>query len=593
LKDEELNNQTTKIIQRNFPQKKFEWKGHPLLHQLYAARGVSNAGDLNLELKSLLSFQSLSNIETAVVALYEVMQAKEKLIIIGDFDADGATSTALVMEIMQAFGHSNIDFLVPNRFDFGYGLSPQIVDVAAQQKPKLLLTVDNGIANHSGVARANELGIGVVITDHHLPAETLPDAVAIVNPNLKGDEFPSKALAGVGVAFYLMSALRAHLIKNNWFEINNITQPNLANWLDLVAVGTVADMVPLDVNNRRLVAQGLKRIRLGRCRPGITSLLELAKKNPRRVSAIDIGFGIGPRLNAAGRLEDMSIGIRCLMATEEMEARKIAVELDQLNLMRREIEAGMQHEALKIVAALISEMGGGDDLISSKKLPDSLSLYHPEWHQGVVGLVASRIKEKYHRPVIAFAKENSDEDSGILKGSARSIPGIHIRDALVWVDANYPQMIQKFGGHAMAAGLSLAEKNLQEFTNALAEAVRVQLGKDDICNEIFTDGILDDKFINLETAQILADAGPWGQTFPEPEFEGEFKVIQQRIVGERHLKLVLESEQNTLIDAIAFNIDPDKWQLAAEKVHCVYKVDINEFRGETKLQFLVGNIARI
>jgi len=583
------NNAATKIIQRKLPVSIFDWNGHPLLHQLYASRGVSNEQELDLELKSLLSYQSLSNIDTAVEALYQVMQAKEKLIIIGDFDADGATSTALVMEIMQSFGHHNIDFLVPNRFDFGYGLSPQIVEVAAQQSPKLLLTVDNGIANHSGVVRANELGIEVVITDHHLPAETLPEAVAIVNPNLKNDKFPSKALAGVGVAFYLMSALRAQLIKNNWFEENSIAVPNLANWLDLVAVGTVADMVPLDVNNRRLVAQGLKRIRLGRCRPGITSLLELAKKNPHRVTAIDIGFGVGPRLNAAGRLEDMSIGIKCLMAIDAIEARRLAVELDQLNLMRREIEAGMQQEALKIVSEILES----DKTLSSNDLPDSLSLFHPEWHQGVVGLVASRIKEKFHRPVFAFAKENSDLDTGILKGSGRSIPGIHIRDALVWVDANYPELIQKFGGHAMAAGLSLANNNLEQFTSALEEAVRVQLGNNEICNEIFTDGSLDDQFMNLEIAQLLADAGPWGQTFPEPEFEGVFSVIQQRIVGERHLKLVLESEQKTLIDAIAFNIDPDIWQQAAEKVHCVYKVDINEFRGETKLQFLIGNIVRV
>ncbi len=580
---------TTKIIQRKIPDDIFNWDGHPILHQLYASRGIKDSSQLDLELKSLLSYKKLSNINTAVDAIYQLMNSGQKLIIIGDFDADGATSTTLVLEIMQAFGHHNIDFLVPNRFDFGYGLSPQIVEVAAEQNPTMLLTVDNGIANHTGVLRATELGIDVVITDHHLPAETLPEAVAIVNPNLKDDQFPSKALAGVGVAFYLMSALRAHLIDNNWFERKSIEVPNLANWLDLVAVGTVADMVPLDVNNRRLVAQGLKRIRMGRCRPGITALLELAKKNPKRVSATDIGFGIGPRLNAAGRLEDMSIGIKCLLASDPISARKLAVELDQLNLMRREIEAGMQQEALKLVDELLKT----DATLTAQQLPDSLSLYHPEWHQGVVGLVASRIKERFHRPVIAFARENTDKDTGVLKGSARSIPGIHIRDALVWVDANYPELIQKFGGHAMAAGLSLEESKLEEFTQALVKAVRVQLGEENICNEIFTDGTLDDQWMNLETAQILADAGPWGQMFPEPEFEGIFKVVQQRIVGERHLKLVLESTDKTLVDAIAFNIDPEIWQLAAEKVRCVYKVDINEFRGDTKLQFLVGNIERV
>ncbi len=582
----------TQITQRKQPEKFFDWDGHPLLHQLYAARGVTDAKDLDLSLKSLLNYQTLSNIEKAVESLYILMQSKQKLIIIGDFDADGATSTTLVLEIMRAFGHHNIDFLVPNRFDFGYGLSVDIVEVAAQQNPSLLLTVDNGIANHAGVNRANELGIDVVITDHHLPAETLPQAKAIVNPNLKDDQFPSKALAGVGVAFYLMSALRAYLIEQNWFEENAIAIPNLANWLDLVAVGTVADMVPLDVNNRRLIAQGLQRIKLGRCRPGITALLELAKKNPRRVSATDIGFGIGPRLNAAGRLEDMSIGIQCLLATDPLQARKLAVELDQLNLMRREIESSMQQEALILVNDLIKN-GSIAEMQTKATLPDALSLFHPQWHQGVVGLVASRIKEKYHRPVIAFAKENNELDNGILKGSARSIPGVHIRDALVWVDANYPNMILKFGGHAMAAGLSLESQHLEQFTQALEKAVRVQLGNKDICNEIFTDGKLDEEFINLQTAQLLSTAGPWGQTFPEPEFEGVFGVVQQRIVGERHLKLVLETEQKRLVDAIAFNVDPKLWQQAAEKVHCVYKVDINEFRGETKLQFLVGNIARI
>ncbi|HFB63976.1 MAG TPA: single-stranded-DNA-specific exonuclease RecJ [Aeromonadales bacterium] len=590
---------TTIVSQRKIPQASLDWSqwpGHPLLKRIYAARKIQSFEALDLELSQLLKFKSLQQIDQAVELLYKIMQQDGLIIIVGDFDTDGATSTTLVMEIMQAFGHNAIDYLVPNRFDFGYGLSEEIVEVAARDAPALIITVDNGIANHAGVAKANSLGIPVLITDHHLPAETLPQAAAIVNPNVEGDEFPSKALAGVGVAFYLMLALRAYLKEKNWFEERNISMPNLGMWLDLVAVGTVADMVPLDENNRRLVAQGLKRIRAGQCRPGIKALLELAKKNLKRTSAMDIGFAIGPRLNAAGRLDDMSIGIQCLMEKDPSAARAFAVELDQLNLMRREIETSMQQEALTIVNQLLASE-------NFSILPDALSLFHPEWHQGVVGLVASRIKEKFHRPVIAFALEGSSEsdpsknkpgDGGaMLKGSARSIPGVHIRDALVWVDTQHPGLIAKFGGHAMAAGLTLAKENLAVFEQALKGAVREQLGEEEITNKIETDGELEPEWMNLETANLLAESGPWGQHFPEPNFDGIFEVVQQRIVGVKHLKLVLKNNLNQYIDAIAFNIDPAKWQQVAEKVRIVYRPDINEFRGETKLQFMVQYIERV
>ncbi len=578
---------TTVISQRKITDSEIDWEqwqGHPLLKRIYAARNVSSLNALDLNLNKLFSYKSLKQIDRATKLLFEVMQQQAKIIIIGDFDTDGATSTALVMEVMRAFGHPHIDYLVPNRFDFGYGLSPEIVDVAAQQTPQLIITVDNGIANHVGVDRANELGIQVIITDHHLPADTLPAAAAIVNPNVTGDEFPSKALAGVGVAFYLMSALRAHLVEQNWFDRHDLEVPNLGKWLDLVAVGTVADMVPLDENNRRLVIQGLKRIRAGQCRPGIKSLLELAKKKLSTTSAMDIGFAIGPRLNAAGRLDDMSIGIQCLMATEEFEARAFAVELDQLNLLRREIETSMQQEAMTIVTELVKS----NTQLSC--LPDAFCLFHQQWHQGVVGLVASRIKEKFHRPVIAFAREEQIEDCHILKGSARSIPGIHIRDALVWIDANYPALIIKFGGHAMAAGLSLASDNLSRFERALSEAVSVQLGDKTITNIIETDGELAAEWMDLKIVKLLADAGPWGQQFPEPNFEGYFEVIQQRIVALKHLKLLLKNSNNDYIDAIAFNIDAEKWQQPAKKVHIVYRPDMNEFRGETKLQLMIQHI---
>ena len=575
----------TTIIQRreikSYPNTWSDWKEHPLLKKLYFSRGVVDPSELEMGLDKLLTFHDLKQIDLATDLIYQVMKNKGKILIVGDFDTDGATSTALVMSIMPQFGHQDITYLVPNRFEFGYGLTPEIVELAFQQQPQLIITVDNGIANHAGVTRANELGMDVIITDHHLPAETLPEAAAIVNPNVKGDEFPSKSLAGVGVAFYLMLALRAHLKKLDWFEEQQIQMPNLSHWLDLVAVGTVADMVSLDGNNRRLVYQGLKRIQAGKCRFGILALLELAKRDYRKTSAMDIGFAIGPRLNAAGRLDDMSIGIQCLLSSNEEEARTLAVELDQLNLSRREIETGMQQQAMTAVEQFLSSQP------SQAEIPDALCVYEASWHQGVVGLVASRVKEKYHRPVIAFAKENDDTNCQLLKGSARSIPGIHIRDALVYIDAKHPSLIKKFGGHAAAAGLSMPLANLSTFETALCEAVRYQLGKQTISDVRYSDGELDPDWITLEMCQLLSNSGPWGQQFPEPSFDGIFKVVSQKIVGVKHLKMMLQTDDGKYIDAIAFNIDPQKWKDPVNKVQLLYRLDINEFRGERNLQLVV------
>lgn len=573
------------VIQRREPQKADgaweNWQGHALLKRIYLARGVNTPESLEMGLEKLLDYSSLSQMDKATALIHEVMKKPGKIIIVGDFDTDGATSSALVMGIMRAFGHDRISYLVPNRFEYGYGLTPEIVELAYEQKPDLIITVDNGIANHKGVERANQYNIPVIVTDHHLPAATLPEAAAIINPNVESDPFPSKALAGVGVAFYLMLALRAYLKDQNWFNDQQLAIPNLSQWLDLVAVGTVADMVPLDENNRRLVYQGLKRIRVRHCRPGILALLELAKRDIGKASSMDIGFAIGPRLNAAGRLDDMSIGIQCLLSEDPQHARALAVELDQLNLTRREIETSMQQEAMSMVDECIRQ------LQDQTQIPDAFSLFHDNWHQGVVGLVASRVKEKYYRPVIAFARENEDPNCQVLKGSARSIPGIHIRDALVYVDTMYPGLMKKFGGHAMAAGLSLSLENFKTFEEAFRQAVRFQLGGEAIQDIRYSDGELEPKWMNLTTCELLQEAGPWGQHFPEPSFDGVFDVVKQSIVGVRHLKLIVQNDQGKYLDAIAFNIDPEKWKNPLTKVKLLYRLNINEFRGERNLQLVV------
>ncbi|EBS0485079.1 single-stranded-DNA-specific exonuclease RecJ [Salmonella enterica subsp. enterica serovar Ealing] len=551
----------------------------PLLRRLYASRGVRSARELERSVKGMLPWQQLSGIDNAVEILYNAFREGIRIIVVGDFDADGATSTALSVLGMRALGCDNISYLVPNRFEDGYGLSPEVVDQAKARGAQLIVTVDNGISSHAGVAHAKTLGIPVIVTDHHLPGDTLPDAEAIINPNLRDCEFPSKSLAGVGVAFYLMLALRTFLRDKGWFDERNIAPPNLAELLDLVALGTVADVVPLDANNRILTWQGLSRIRAGKCRPGIKALLEISNRDPQQLAASDLGFALGPRLNAAGRLDDMSVGVALLLCDNLGEARVLASELDALNQTRKEIEQGMQAEALILCEKLER---------SSETLPGGLAIYHPEWHQGVVGILASRIKERFHRPVIAFAPAGD----GTLKGSGRSIQGLHMRDALERLDTLYPDLMIKFGGHAMAAGLSLEEHKFEQFQQRFGELVTEWLDPALLQGEVISDGPLSAAEMSMEVAQLLRDAGPWGQMFPEPLFDGRFRLLQQRLVGERHLKVMVEPVGGgPLLDGIAFNIDTTCWpDNGVREVELAYKLDINEFRGNRSLQIIIDDI---
>ncbi|ECD0241764.1 single-stranded-DNA-specific exonuclease RecJ [Salmonella enterica subsp. enterica] len=551
----------------------------PLLRRLYASRGVRSARELERSVKGMLPWQQLSGIDNAVEILYNAFREGTRIIVVGDFDADGATSTALSVLGMRALGCDNISYLVPNRFEDGYGLSPEVVDQAKARGAQLIVTVDNGISSHAGVAHAKTLGIPVIVTDHHLPGDTLPDAEAIINPNLRDCEFPSKSLAGVGVAFYLMLALRTFLRDKGWFDERNIAPPNLAELLDLVALGTVADVVPLDANNRILTWQGLSRIRAGKCRPGIKALLEISNRDPQQLAASDLGFALGPRLNAAGRLDDMSVGVALLLCDNLGEARVLASELDALNQTRKEIEQGMQAEALILCEKLER---------SSETLPGGLAMYHPEWHQGVVGILASRIKERFHRPVIAFAPAGD----GTLKGSGRSIQGLHMRDALERLDTLYPDLMIKFGGHAMAAGLSLEEHKFEQFQQRFGELVTEWLDPALLQGEVISDGPLSAAEMSMEVAQLLRDAGPWGQMFPEPLFDGRFRLLQQRLVGERHLKVMVEPVGGgPLLDGIAFNINTTCWpDNGVREVELAYKLDINEFRGNRSLQIIIDDI---
>ncbi|MES0298738.1 single-stranded-DNA-specific exonuclease RecJ [Citrobacter sedlakii] len=551
----------------------------PLLRRLYASRGVRSARDLERSVKGMLPWQQLSGVEKAVEILYNAFREGTRIIVVGDFDADGATSTALSVLGMRALGCDNISYLVPNRFEDGYGLSPEVVDQAHARGAQLIVTVDNGISSHAGVDHASALGIPVVVTDHHLPGETLPAAQAIINPNLRDCDFPSKSLAGVGVAFYLLLALRTFLRDKGWFDERGITPPNLAELLDLVALGTVADVVPLDANNRILTWQGLSRIRAGKCRPGIKALLEVSNRDPQKLAASDLGFALGPRLNAAGRLDDMSVGVALLLCDNIGEARVLANELDALNQTRKEIEQGMQAEALALCEKLER---------SRDALPGGLAMYHPEWHQGVVGILASRIKERFHRPVIAFAPAGD----GTLKGSGRSIQGLHMRDALERLDTLHPGLMIKFGGHAMAAGLSLEESQFELFQQRFGELVTDWLDPSLLQGEVVSDGPLSAAEMTMEVAQMLRDAGPWGQMFPEPLFDGRFRLLQQRLVGERHLKVMVEPVGGgPLLDGIAFNVDTTCWpDNGVREVELAYKLDINEFRGNRSLQIIIDNI---
>ncbi|MCP5147544.1 MAG: single-stranded-DNA-specific exonuclease RecJ [Pseudomonadales bacterium] len=551
---------------------------HPLLAQIYSARGIRSARDLDLGLARLLPPAALHNAERAAVLLADAIAAGDRLLVVGDFDADGATSSALAVSCLRAFGAAEVDYLVPNRFEYGYGLTPEIVELAAARRPDLIITVDNGISSIEGVAAARALGIATLITDHHLAGRELPAADVIVNPNQPGCDFPSKNLAGVGVIFYVMLALRAELRLRGWFERRD--EPNLAQYTDLVALGTVADVVPLDYNNRILVAAGLQRIRAGQARPGIQALLEVASRRPAAIVAADLGFAVGPRINAAGRLDDMSIGIECLLSQDPQRAMRLATQLQQLNQDRRVIESDMQQEALRALAEL--------DLAREGEPPLAMTLYQPGWHQGVIGILASRIKDRLHRPTIAFA----DGDPGQIKGSARSIPGIHIRDILDAVACRHPGLISKFGGHAMAAGLSLARADYERFAEAFVAEVERHAEDVQLQAVIESDGELVESDFALELAEQLRLAGPWGQHFPEPVFDGRFQVVSQRLVAERHLKMVLfPASGSVLLDAIAFNIDPEVWpDQTVEQVQIAYRLDVNDYRGQRSLQLLVEHI---
>ena len=549
----------------------------PLLRRLYLQRGVKEALELERGAKHLLPWQTLGGIDAAVTLLHQMLLAGKRIVVVGDFDADGATSTALTVLALRSLG-GNVDYLVPNRFEDGYGLSPEVVDQAKARGAEMILTVDNGISSHAGVDTAHQHGIPVLITDHHLPGETVPAAEAIVNPNLNDSEFPSRSLAGVGVAFYLMLALRAYLRQQNWFGEGRI-EPNLAELLDLVALGTVADVVPLDANNRILVWQGLSRIRAGKCRAGIRALLEIANRDARQLAASDLGFAVGPRLNAAGRLDDMSVGVALLLTEDISEARMLANELDALNQTRKEIEQGMKSEALALCDALERQ---------HTDLPLGLAFYHPEWHQGVVGILASRLKERFHRPVIAFAPAGD----GVLKGSGRSIAGLHLRDALERLDTLFPGLMIKFGGHAMAAGLSLETAKYDEFRERFAALIDEWLDGEALQGVIWSDGELHAQEFTLHTAEMLREAGPWGQAFPEPVFDGKFKLLQQRLVGERHLKVMVEPlGGGPLLDGIAFNVDTTLWpDSSVRQVQLAYKLDINEYRGNRSVQLIIDHI---
>jgi single-stranded-DNA-specific exonuclease len=554
----------------------------PLVARVLAHRGINDPAQVDYQLKKLLPYHQLKGIDTAVTLLVQALEAQANILIVGDFDCDGATSTSLALLALGAMGAKNVSYLVPNRFDFGYGLSTALVDYAKAIEPDLIVTVDNGIASHEGVARAHELGIKVVVTDHHLAAETLPDADAIVNPNQPGCEFPFKSTAGVGVIFYVMSALRRQLQTQGWFDQQGIKAPNMAQYLDLVALGTVADLVPMEHNNRILVAQGVARIRAGKARPGILALLAVAKRQHYNLQATDLGFSIGPRLNAAGRLEDMSLGIECLLSDDEHIAAQLAHELDELNAQRRHIEADMQQQAGNILTRLESSQ--------DQELPKCVCLFHPDWHQGVVGIVASRIKEKWHRPALVFAMGDADT----LKGSCRSIAGFHLRDALAAVDAHNPGLIIKFGGHAMAAGLSIKADNFEAFKEALDTYAQEHLPDSLLAKEWRSDGQLSAQELQLNQAFLLQQAGPWGQGFEEPTFHGRFVLVQQRIVGEKHLKLVLADLQTgELVDAIYFNIDLAVWPSTCEQADLVYRLDINEFRGRQSLQLMVQHMTPV
>ncbi|WP_424948470.1 single-stranded-DNA-specific exonuclease RecJ [Candidatus Spongiihabitans sp.] len=565
----------------------------PLLKRIFENRNLTDPAELTYPLARMLPPDTLKNADRASALLFAALTSQQRILIIGDYDTDGATATALGLICLRAMGADNIDYLVPNRFEFGYGLSPEIAEVAVQKNPNLVITVDNGINSVPGVSVLKQRNISVIITDHHLAGPILPDADAILNPNQPGCGFPSKALAGVGVMFYLLLLLRAKLKAANWFADMHLTAPNLAEYLDLVALGTVADMVPLDYNNRILVAQGVARIKAGRCRPGILALMEVSARDYRNMVASDLGFVIAPRLNAAGRLDDISIGIECLLTDDRDTARDYAETLNDINLERRVLEQKMQSQAMKIVRGIVNSAKQNKAKKNKAKQNKNdratnlsgFCLYEPDWHQGIVGLVASRVKDKTNQPVIAFADTVDDK----LTGSARSVAGLHIKDLLENISAAHAGLIVKFGGHAMAAGLTIAEKNFVAFKAAFHNHVAAHFANADATGAIYTDGDLPENEITLDNAEQLRAAAPWGQGFPAPLFDGVFIVTAQKVVGEHHLRFTLQPADGTCrFEGIAFRaIEPGQPRPQLDRIHAVYQLDVNEFRGRRSLQLII------
>lgn len=569
-----------KIIRRkqkntiNFPD-----TTHPALVNVYAGRKIGSLEELDYSLKNLLSFRLLGSVEKAARLLASILKQQKRVVIVADYDADGATACALAIRGLKMMGLKDVQFIVPDRFEHGYGLSPAIVELSAELNPDLIITVDNGISSVDGVKLARSKGIDVLITDHHLPGPDLPDASVIVNPNMENDTFPSKSLAGVGVLFYVLAALRAELRQQSWFEQQKIAEPNLAQFLDLVALGTIADVVPLDPNNRILVFQGLQRIRQGLCAAGISALLSVAKRTALKINSSDLGFSVGPRLNAAGRLTDMRLGIECLISDDQDKAMQMARKLDDLNQERRMIQEEMQSEAIADIEMM--------DLQTKQSLSSGMCLFKENWHQGVIGVLASKIKEKTHRPVIAFARE-SDE---LLKGSARSIRDIHIRDVIEAIATAHPGLILTYGGHAMAAGLSIRHDSFEKFSELFDQEINRLIKMTGFDSELMSDGELEPDDFTIELAEELAQAGPWGQGFPEPRFDGKFKILSSRIVGTKHLKLQLYIEdKKSPIEAIAFNTTDDLRSGGYEEVVAYYRLDVNEYLGRRTPQLIVEHI---
>ncbi|NKB38251.1 MAG: single-stranded-DNA-specific exonuclease RecJ [Gammaproteobacteria bacterium] len=552
---------------------------HPVMQKVYAGRGVNKQEEIDYSLKNLLGFKQIKNIDAAARLLRSSLEQQRRIVIVADYDADGATACALAIRGLKSMGAANVEFIVPDRFIHGYGLSPEIVELASRLEPDLLLTVDNGISSVDGVALARSKGIDVLITDHHIPAKELPDANVIVNPNLIDDVFPSKSIAGVGVMFYVLAALRASLSETDWFETKERPAPRLSQFLDLVALGTVDDVVKLDLNNRILVEQGLQRIRQGQCTPGISALLSMAQRLPESVVSSDLGFIVGPRLNAAGRLTDMRLGIDCLLCDDHIEATRMATRLDQLNKERREIQSEMEAEAKLELRDFSFELNNSSTF--------GMCLYKEHWHQGVIGVLASKIKEMTGRPVIAFAKESESS----LKGSARSVKNVHIRDVFDAIATNSPGLINTFGGHAMAAGLSINTENYDEFSALFNREVRSCFEKSGIDSELVSDGELNSEYINLDLAGIIRRSGPWGQGFPEPVFDGKFRVVESRLLAKKHLKLLLSTDDNKgQVEAIAFNTTDTDWPKDYQWVEAAYRLEVNDYRGHRTPQLIIEYI---